>query len=136
MDSTIDHVWTNSADRVIRHGNDVRAASDHHVISVEIAMKDIKTGGTNIVKRMWKNFNKDDFLTDLKKVDWDPVMQLSNVDTANSLLEELFCHTLDKHAPIGTCQIRTRYNNWISQETKDQMYTRDQAWIKSQGLVD
>ena len=43
-DSTLDHVWTNTANRVIKHGNEVRAASDHHMISVDIAMKDMKTG--------------------------------------------------------------------------------------------
>ena len=130
-DSIIDHVWTNSADRVIKHGNEVRAASDHHVISVDIAMKDLKTGGHNIMKRMWKKFNREEFLQDLKNVDWEPVMKQTNVDLANSQLEEKFCYILDKHAPIGTCQVRTNYKNWISQETKDEMNCRDQAWMKA-----
>ena len=130
-DSIIDHIWTNSADRVIKHDNEVRAASDHHVISVEIAMKDLKTGGQNIVKRMWKFFKKDEFLQDLKNVDWESIMLLTNVDVANSQLEENFCHILDKHAPIATCQIRTNYKNWISQETKDEMKIRDTAWLKA-----
>ena len=82
-------------------------------------------------KRMWKNFKKDEYLQDLKNVDWESIMQTTNVDVANSQLEEKFCHILDKHAPIATCQIRTNYKNWISQETKDEMNHRDSAWIKA-----
>ena len=130
-DSLLDHIWTNSADRVIKHGNEVRASSDHHVISVEIAMKELKTGGQNVVKRLWKNFKKEDFLQDVKNTDWDSIMLLTNVDVANSQFEEKFCHILDKHAPMSTCQIRTKFNNWITHDTKMEMESRNIAWMKA-----
>ena len=80
------------------------------------------------MKRLWKIFKKDEFLKDLKDEDWGPIMVQSNVDVANSILEENLCNILDKHAPMGIIQIRTTYKNWISQSNKDEMNTRDQAW--------
>ena len=67
-DSLIDHVWTNCAQKSIRHFNEVRDPSDHNVIGCDILKKDLKIGGQNILKRLWKIFNKEDVLGNLNKL--------------------------------------------------------------------
>ena len=58
-DSLLDQIWSNCNHRVIRHFNYSRGDSDHNVVGVEVATRDLKIGGHNITKRAWKNFNKE-----------------------------------------------------------------------------
>ena len=54
----IDQVWTNCAQKSMRHFNEIREPSDHNVIGVDILIKDLKIGGQNILKKMWNFFCK------------------------------------------------------------------------------
>ena len=53
-DSLLDHFCFNCSQRTIRTFNKSRGASDHNVVGIEVAIKDIKNGGNNLVKRVWK----------------------------------------------------------------------------------
>ena len=57
-DSLLDHIWTNCPIRTIKTWNEVRGSLDHNVIGIEIATKENKGGGNNVVKRLWKFFKK------------------------------------------------------------------------------
>ena len=61
-DSLLDHVCSNCSDRVVRVYNDSRGASDHNVVGAIVTMKDIKTGGQNVVRQVWKNFKEKECL--------------------------------------------------------------------------
>ena len=54
--SILDHIWVNSPNKVIGHQNIVHASSDHNVIAVTMAGRDILTGGHNTRKRVWNFF--------------------------------------------------------------------------------
>ena len=43
------------------------------------------------------------------------------------MLEDKICNILDSEAPMGTHQVRTHYNNWITTETKTEMTRTDEA---------
>ena len=126
-DSLIDHCWTNSRDRVIRHSNTSRGDSDHNVISVDISCKDLKLGGQNIRKRSWKNYDKTRCLNNLKNIDWSDILETTNVDLANSMLEERLKSVIEKEAPMSIVQVRTKYNCYITDSTKVTMASRDVA---------
>ena len=126
-DSLLDQIWSNCGQRIINTVNIVRGASDHNVVGITIAMKDIKTGGDNCRKRVWKNFNAARCLQKFKDANWDEVMNSTNVNVANSILEEGICRIIETEAPLKTVQVRTRYKNWISLETKTEMLIRDMA---------
>ena len=49
------------------------------------------------------------------------------LDTANSALEEILANLLNSEAPITTRQVRTKYHNWIRDNTKIEMIQRDLA---------
>ena len=53
-DSLLDQVWSNCQTRTVRHFNVTRGDSDHNVVGVEVATRDLKIGGHNITSRSWK----------------------------------------------------------------------------------
>ena len=57
VDSLLDQVWYNCTQRTVKIMNLTRGASDHNVVGITVCLKDIKCGGQNIVKRVWKDFN-------------------------------------------------------------------------------
>ena len=124
-DSLLDHVWSNCSNKIIRHFNEPRGDSDHNLIGVDVSCKEIKSGGFNIKKRRWKNFNKELFLQKVKDTDWNDILEETNTDVANSLFEEKYCNILESIAPMSIVQVRTHYNKWISPETKLEMQQRD-----------
>ena len=126
-DSLLDHVWSNCPARILRTWNDTRGSSDHNVIGVEVVCKDVRQGGDNIVKRVWKKFDKTSCLTDFKNTSWQDVLEETNVNVANALMEEKICRIMDKHAPFQTVQVRSNYKKWISDKTKVEMNLRDTA---------
>ena len=54
-DSCLDQVWTNCPDRTVKVYNIERGASYHNVVGINVAVQDIKTGGNNTIKRLWKS---------------------------------------------------------------------------------
>ena len=120
-DSTLDHVWTNVKNRSLRHLNVTNGALDHNVIGTDISTCDIKFGGQNIVKQIWKNFNRKRCLEKFANMDWSGVMSETNVDLANTEFEDKFCHILDTEAPFRNVQVRANFNPWLTQETKNEM---------------
>ena len=124
-DSCLDHVWTNCHNRTLNHFNTTRGQSDHNVIGITVSTRNIKIGTNNIVKRTWKNFDRDRCLEKFKKGDWNKILNETCVDVANTMLEEEILKIIDEEAPLKTVQIRAHYNNWITSMTKEEMLKRD-----------
>ena len=85
----------------------------------------MKIGCNNIVKRSWNFFDKTRCLEKFKKGDWNKILSETDVDVANTLLEEEILKVIDEEAPLKTVQLRAHYNNWISDKTKMEMSRRD-----------
>ena len=49
------------------------------------------------------------------------------MDKVNSQLEDRLCGVMDSLAPFKTIQVRAKYKNWVSTETKTEMLERDRA---------
>ena len=124
--SLLNQVWTNCPERVVRIMNETRGSSDHNVVSVEMTGKNFSSGG-NTVKRIWRYFEQDKCMREFRERDWSDVLLVTEVDVANSMMEERITEIMDRHAPMRTVQNRGNYNNWISRETKQQMERRDMA---------
>ena len=124
-DSLLDHIWSNCPERTINFFNEIRGSSDHNVIGIDFSLKEIKSGGHNIIKRSWKNFDESKCKTEFKNTDWSDILKVKNVDVATSMLEERIKKIIDRLAPIKTIQPRSHFKNWISQDTKNTMILRD-----------
>ena len=125
VNSCLDHIWTNTIERVICHQNMTRGDADHNLISVELSCKDVKIGGMAVRKRIWKNFDLKTCTDKFRNTDWSDILEIMNVDVATSTLEERILTILDEAAPIKLVQMRTNYNNYISDSTKVTMTRRD-----------
>ena len=80
-----------------------------------------------------RNYAKYDptiFCSDLKKVPWDNVLSLTNVDEAWSLWKYNFTAECDKHAPLIDKKVRGRNCPWITLEIKQMMRARDASLKK------
>ena len=141
-DSIIDHIWKNCRNRSKRHFNETNGASDHNVIGVDIATKDLRMGGQNIVKHVWTNFDNNICLETFRNTDWKEILDETNAELTNSKFEEIFCHITDKEAPFKSVQVRTKYLSWLTAETKTVMKNRsfqgegqDHRWPCSLGWL-
>ena len=126
-DSILDHIWLNCKDRLVNFTNEVRASSDHNVITCGISQEKINEKGHNILKRSWKKFNTEHYKNDLKNVDWTPLYRLENVELASDFLTEKIKWALDRSEPLKRIQPRRGYKNWLSDNTKSAMVDRDRA---------
>ena len=130
-DSLLDHIWTNCDERTIGTINESRGASDHNVVGIHISSHQIKTGGQNVVRRMWKNFDEKECIAQIRNTLWSDILLMEDVDTANSALEDRINGIMDKLAPMGVVQMRTKYNCWVSPATKVEMTERDKARMRA-----
>ena len=110
-------------------------SSDHNMLSYTRFSKEPVPHKRVIRKRSYKNFVKEDFIGDLSKIDWTPVLACQDIDTAESLFTELFCQILDKHAPWVCFQERKNYVPWITEETLSLIKKRDLLKHEAQKLA-
>ena len=131
MDSCLDHCWTNCSNKIVRHFNEIMGESDHNLIGMDIATGNTKLGCQNIRKRNWKKFKSNEFKKLVSETVWTDILDMEEVDTANSALEDRLRNILDTMTPMITVQTRTKYNKWISDSTKLTMAERDKARSKA-----
>ena len=124
-DSLLDQVWINCPQKVVSHGNYKSGTSDHNLVTVTIAMKDLKIGGAVRRRRSWKDFDNDRCMRRLKDLDWEDLFSETNPDLANSQLEENILSVLNLEAPMRNFQSRTKYNKLLTTETKECIEVRD-----------
>ena len=74
---------------------------------------------------MYKNFNPWDFIEAVQQITWLDVYLCNNVDDAVNLMSDKIRFILDAMAPLKTIQVRTNYNPWISDDTKDMIKQRN-----------
>ena len=130
-DSLLDHIWKNCPHRTIKIHNRERGASDHNVVGVEVSTSDIITGGHNILRRSWKQFNIKRCTEKFRMTDWTDILEMTDARLAASQLEDRICAIIDGEAPLKLMQTRANYRSWVSDRTKTAMISRDLARTKA-----
>lgn len=83
---------------------------------------------------MFKNYAKyrdqkklcvNDFIIDLKAVDWNSLRSLSEIDSMWSSFRSMFMAVVDKHMPIKERRIRSESEKWINDDILSEMRQRD-----------
>ena len=74
-------------------------ASDHDIIGYIRYTKVPPAPSRTIRKRSYKDFSQEEFLEDLRKVDWTGVYVCQDVDDAAAALIRKFVDVLNYHAP-------------------------------------
>lgn len=75
--------------------------------------------------RSFKNYSKEDFVNDLKDVDWESVANKEDVDSSVSTWNKLFTNIADRHAPVRKARIRGVRCPWMNSLLSQAMSQRD-----------
>lgn len=79
-----------------------------------------------ISTRKLKNFNSDNFLSDLGQIDWDNIVSSSkDINEAVNKWSYLLSLVIEKHAPLTEFKVSDKYSPWLTKEFKALACTRD-----------
>ena len=134
--SLIDHIWSNSVQRILSWKNEPKAAGDHNMISAVIRIKGNDSRRLDTRKRIYSKFDSTIYRQILEGYDWNQVYEISNVDLASDFIISKIAETLDLLYPFKTKQYRSNYKPWISTETKEKIKERDAMWVQAKDSND
>ena len=122
----IDLCFTNYPDKVRLSGTHSLGMSDHSLIYL-IRKSNCQVINTNfsVAMRQFKNFNDEEFLNDLRQVDWTEVNLLNDPNDMWSDWLSKFSAILDIHAPFTNKRLRCKKSSWINSLLIQKMRERD-----------
>ena len=129
QDSCIDHVWTNTPELTIKTINTCRDPSDHHVIGVQVRLKGSEGSSHEFYTRKRANFNTENYRQKLRKINWEELYSMDNLDLASKWLEDKLLCTLQEVCPLIKIQPSKKLKNWIKTDTLEMFKLRDEAKI-------
>ena len=73
-----------------------------------------------------RNFEEQDFLSDVSNIRWEHMFQMSNnVNTLANDWSALFSSLIEKHAPLREMRVSEKYYPWTDKHLKGLMINRD-----------
>ena len=123
--SGLDHYYTNRPEKLRKIETLAKGGSDHMFILAVRSTKAIITKPRYVRKRIYRNFDPNEFKEAVQQISWLDIYLSEEVNHAVDLLSKKISFILDSMAPLKTIQIRTNYNPWISDSTKDLIKQRD-----------
>ena len=126
QDSLLDHCWMNTPARLIYIQNLSRAFSDHNLLLLSVRTKNKIMDRHDITKRDRSKMNLEEYRRDIGNIDWTRLMDSNDVNFVNNIFEEELLKALDKAAPVKSFKKRRKSNNWLTDEMKQQMTSRDE----------
>ena len=124
--SCIDHIYTNAKFRCSSITVTSFGGSDHDIVGYIRYTKVPPSPARTIRKRSYKNFVLEDFLKDLRSVDWTEVYRCGDVDLSAEIFTRKFVDVLNPHAPWVKYQQRKHFTPWITDETKELIKKREE----------
>ena len=109
----IDLLYTNTSHHVIDRGVIPSPLSDHCLIFCVIKSGVPKAPGRTIEYRLYEHYSKQEFLSDLRDIDWDHALNKDDIDSAVDVWNKLFTHVADSHAPIRKSRIKGVRSPWM-----------------------
>ena len=74
----------------------------------------VKEDHKQIKTQNMKNFEEQDFLSDVSNIRWEHMFQISNnVNTLANDWSALFSSLIEKHAPLREMRVSEKYCHWI-----------------------
>ena len=113
--TVLDHIVTNSKDRVSYHGILNCSLSDH--LPIFFTRGAIRANFSKpIIKtvRSFKNYTRELFLGHLRRVDWTSVFLARHVDESLSQFVSLLHGVLDKVAPLRDIKVKQKTEPWFN----------------------
>ena len=127
--SCLDHITVNCVDKISKPEILGVGPSDHLGLLVTKKTRELRTSARTTKKRVYKNFDRNDFLTDMKVAQdtglFEEMHQTEDIEVAAEIFTEVFTKVLDKHAPLKVIQNRNNYVPYISDEIQAMMKQRN-----------
>jgi len=130
------HTWldlmaVSDPDRVAHHGQlSAPGISKHDVIFCVLRLVSPRNAPKFISYRDFKNIDFVKLTNDARDVDWLPVLQTDDVNTALQIFNQHIIDLFNQHAPVITKRVTRQPAPWISNEIRRLMADRDSAYRK------
>ena len=129
--SILDHILTNSTDRVSQSGVIDTGLSDHQLIYCTRKITRTKFNShKNITIRSLKNYSQDVFLEELNKINFPDYSKFTDINDAYSDFIGKVSLTIDKIAPMKEIRIKNSSKEWFDEEILEEIEKRDKLLAK------
>ena len=129
--SLLDHVLTNSADRVSQFGVVDTGLSDHQLIYCTRKITHTKTNVHKYIKtRSLKNYSQTLFLDKLRKINFPNYSNFKDINNAYSDFTGKVTSVIDEIAPIKEIRVKNNSQDWFDAEINEEIERRDKSLAK------
>ena len=129
--SILDHILTNSTDRVSQSGVIDTGLSDHQLIYCTRKITRTKFNShKNITIRSLKNYSQDVYLEELNKINFPDYSKFTDINDAYSDFIGKVSLTIDKIAPMKEIRIKNSSKEWFDEEILEEIEKRDKLLAK------
>lgn len=104
--------------------------SDHCAVTCDIHINTKKTKPTYRTYRDFSNFNNELFNLDLRKIQWQLIYEMQDINNMVSYFNENLLSIFDIHAPMKTARFTRPPAPWLTDNIKFMMTLRDKALKK------
>ena len=130
--SLIDHVVTNTPEKISHSGVVHTGISDHSLIYAIRKIRHFQKNDDFVEIRNMKNFNEKNFVNELLSQNWECIYFLGkDPNHMWEIWKELFLEVLNKHAPLQHKKTKPSKVPWITTEIKSLINERDKLKRKA-----
>ena len=129
--SFLDHILTNSLEKISQKGIINVGLSDHQLIySTRKVLRTKLKMHNQIQVRSLKKYSVEAYTIALRKINFPNYDTFSNVNIAYTDLVKKISNTIDSVAPIKELRIKSKTQGWLDNETADAIKIRDKYFKK------
>ena len=135
----IDNIFSSVINDDCIAGNLISSISDHHAQFLIIPNYTItQNSKKDLYKQNFKHFSSKKFITDLEKVNWDNILNVSegNVDKSFQNFSDKITDILDKHVPITKLSLKEMKSSNKPWLTKGTLKSINKKMIFTENLVE
>ena len=129
--SLLDHVLTNSADRISQFGIVNVGLSDHQLIYCARKITRTSLNAHKYVKmRSLKYYSEDLYVKKLKEIDFPDYSNFKDINEAYSDFTGKVASVIDEIAPIKEVRVKSNSQDWFDAEINEEIERRDKLLAK------
>jgi hypothetical protein len=118
--TSIDHIFTNTAEMCFKAVSKSIGCSDHNILAIS---RKTNIGPNTVYKRSYKKLCSESYVDDVKNICWFMVCNEEQPDTALDTFMKLLVP--NKHTPIKKMTVKTVKSPWIDEELRGM---RQKVW--------
>ena len=129
--SLLDHVLTNSADRISQFGIVNVGLSDHQLIYCTRKITRTRLNAHKYVKmRSLKYYSEDLYVKKLKEIHFPDYSNFKDINEAYSDFTEKVASVIEEIAPIKEVRVKSNSQDWFDAEINEEIERRDKLLAK------